>query len=166
VLRESDANVNASDSTASLEVGVVPRAEEDPVHPLDQRLLELADLALSALQHTPRLWMGENLVVEHLGDPGKVWLSVGVHRAQRLPVARPEADVVLQVFEDRFGHAPRITRPRWLPATMDSSGQAPNRSICVLVEALRKHCAGPDTAFPGKERPVSCIPPARVGTTS
>jgi hypothetical protein len=55
--------------------------------------------------------MGENLLVEHLGDPEKVWLSMGVHRAQRLPIARPETDVALQIFEDRFTHAPRISRP-------------------------------------------------------
>ena len=47
-LRQLDADVDAPDARAPLEVGLVVRAEQELVEPAAQRLLEACDLRLAA----------------------------------------------------------------------------------------------------------------------
>src|SRR6185312_13681447 len=60
MLRQRDAHVHAPDAAACLKVLVVPRPGEQPVHPGDERDLELADARLAADERGARAFVRED----------------------------------------------------------------------------------------------------------
>ncbi len=107
MLRQRDAHVDAADAAAQLKVLVVPRAAEQPVHPGDQRHLELADARLAADERGARALVRQDARVEQLGDAREVRRRVGVQLAERRLIGGAPVDIALQLFEHGF-HRPRI----------------------------------------------------------
>ena len=99
VLRHPDADVHPADPAAALEIGLVPRAEKEHVHPAHQGHLEHADLALASLEHPLRPRVGQDPVVEDPGDPLELGLDVRVESPQRLAVGASETHVPLELVE-------------------------------------------------------------------
>src|SRR5215472_11035031 len=99
VLRHPDTNVDPADPAAALEVGLIPGAEEEHLHPPDQGHLQRPDLALASLEHPSRPRVGKDPVVEDTGNPLELGLDVRVETPQRLTVSASETHVPLELLE-------------------------------------------------------------------
>src|SRR6185312_6099912 len=130
VLRQRDAHVDAADAAADLEVFVVPRTAEQPIHPRDQADLELAHARLASDEGGARAFVAEDARIEDFGDAGEVGRRVRMERAQGFFVVRVPVDVSFELVEDRFHRRHATARAgRSTRAATASSGALASASL-------------------------------------
>jgi hypothetical protein len=102
LLRQTDLDVTTADARAPFEERVVVWADQARVHPRHERSLESIDLGLAPADRRVRSRVGEDAGVEVLGDLDEAGSEHRVQRAKSSRILGAEADVALDVIQERI----------------------------------------------------------------
>ena len=100
MLRQPDADVNLADAATALEVRLVMWSQEQLAHPAAQRGMEAASLSL-VLEDREGALVHADHRVEFVRDRREVRRRERVEGAQSLGIVVPEADVALELGQQR-----------------------------------------------------------------